>query len=274
MAKRKRIGANQRLEKTKKRQRASRKKPGTLRRIATVVKVVCLLASLTVLGVIGAQKAAVHINTVEFLNVKHVLIQGVEQIDTAEVLSLAAVEPGISMINLGVSDIRRRLLKNPWIAKAQVRRRIPHTVVITVVERKPVALVNRGAVYMVDQTGLLWPLRSHAYWNLPVMSGLTDTIVNGDHRLSEDGLMRMNTFLDDINSSDKNYTLGISQIDFSDREIICVKLESSPVQVILGSHSIVKGLDDLRKILETVKENSERMPRHINLCYNNIAFVR
>lgn len=268
----KRIGANRRLKRKKKKQE---EKAGIGNHVYGLIKVVCLLAGVAALGFVGAKKSVAYINNINFFKVENITIRGIEQIDTSEVLSLAAIEPGVSMINLKVSAIRKRIKMNPWVAKAHVRRRIPNTVVITIIEREPVAFINMGSVYLVDRTGFLWPLKLNTYWNLPVVSGLTDTIVNGDkHRLNEEGLLRMNNFFKDISGTEESITLGVSQMDFSREGVICVKLGTSPTTVELGSISIKRNLKNLCEILRTIESNSEKMPRHINLCYNNIAFVR
>lgn len=57
---------------------------------------------------------------------------------------------------VSVSDIRRRLLDYGWVKDARVSRRLPDTLVIDIVERKPAALwQNGGALALIDSEGVV-----------------------------------------------------------------------------------------------------------------------
>ena len=57
-------------------------------------------------------------------------------------------------------------------AARSVSRHFPNTVVLRLTERTPIALVNAGRVRYTDDCGVLLPLFSCTYSNLPVVSGL------------------------------------------------------------------------------------------------------
>jgi len=271
----KRVGANRRLKMKSRKRKAPKKVRGIISRSAGFIRVVLIALCIAALGFFGARRASGFITTIDILKVRTIEVHGVEQVDTAEVLSLAAIQPGISMLDMKMGDIRKQIRKNPWIAKVNVRRKIPHTIVITVTERKPVAFINLGSIHMSDQDGFLWPLNSHTYWNLPIISGLADTIIdNTCHKLKKDQAEKMSTFFKDIRSSDEQVPLRISQIDFSKNDVVSVKLESSPVHAVIKSSTVVKDMHNLREILRIMEEKAEKMPRYINLYYNSVAFVK
>jgi len=57
---------------------------------------------------------------------------------------------------VSVSDIRRRLLGYGWVKDARVSRRLPDTLVIDIVERKPAALwQNQGELALIDSEGVV-----------------------------------------------------------------------------------------------------------------------
>lgn len=271
----KRIGANKRLKRKNKKRSMPARDTGVTSRLITFAKLVCFGALTGLLGFLGAQKAVGYVNRIDFLKVTNCTVKGVEHVDSAEVVALAAVQPGISMINLKPSTIRKRILKNPWIEKVSVRRKIPHTIAITVVERKPIAFVNLGSVYLADHRGRLWPLKSYTYWNLPVFSGLADTLIGStDHRLKTSHLIKMKTFLREARPAEDENSLGISQVDFSREGVIGIKLGSNALYAELKSNRVREGVKNLQKILETIRNNEKKMPQHVNLCYSNMAFVR
>jgi cell division septal protein FtsQ len=270
----KRIGANRRMKMVTRKRKAPKKALKALKRTAVFIGITAIALGLAVLAFFGAQKTSGLVNAIDLIKVKRIEVRGVEQIDTAQVLVLAAIKPGISMIDVKKAEIRKRIQKNQWVAKVQIRRKIPHTVVITVVERKPVAFINLGSICMVDKTGYLWPLAPHTYWNLPLISGLADTLTKKGHYLKQEETVRLNAFLDDMRRADSNTPLRISQIDFNQDNSVCVKLESSPVRAMIKCNSVGKDMDNIQEILRMIEERAEKMPKYINLCYNNLAFVQ
>jgi len=273
---RRRIGANRRQKMVaRKRKKTPKRTGGIIGRMLKVVYVLFIASCIGTVGFLGARKASGLIETIDFLRVKMIEVRGVEHIDTTKVLSLAAIQPGISMLDLKISDIQERIQKNPWVAKVNVRRKIPHTAIIAVTERKPVAFINLGSIYMTDRKGFLWQLKSHTYWNLPMISGLADTLIDGTcHRLKKDHVEKMNRFLKDMKEIDNRVPLRISQIDFSGEGVVYIKLESSPLYALIKSSHVVEDIKKLQEILRTMDEDTEKMPRFVNLCYNNLAFVQ
>src|SRR3970040_2851179 len=73
------------------------------------------------------------------------------------VRAASGLEPGSrSIFTINAQEVTRRLLRYPWIASAQVRARPPHTILIRIRERVPVAAVPaaRGDA-LVDAAGVV-----------------------------------------------------------------------------------------------------------------------
>ena len=69
--------------------------------------------------------------------------------------SLAAVQGGVPLVSVPVSQISDALAQLPQVEHAQVERGWPHTVLITISERIPVAVAYRGNRYQsVDKNGV------------------------------------------------------------------------------------------------------------------------
>lgn len=72
--------------------------------------------------------------------IRHIEVAGTHELSKLAVYDAALSGPTNAMLAADLPAIRDRLLALPWVADASVARRLPDTIAITVVERKPVAL--------------------------------------------------------------------------------------------------------------------------------------
>jgi len=106
------------------------------------------IAAVVVLGILASNSSV--------LDVENVVVEGNSYVGTAEVLERAQVPTGTALPSVDTAAIEERLLGDPWIASAQVKRSFPSTVRIIVTERSPVALLDMGTTFWyVDGTGLV-----------------------------------------------------------------------------------------------------------------------
>jgi cell division protein FtsQ len=91
------------------------------------------------------------------LAVRTVQVDGVSTLPAAEVREIAGVADGTPLLRVDVSAARARVAQLPQVDSVEVARGWPNTVVITVVERKPVAVVGTpGRRSLVDADGILF----------------------------------------------------------------------------------------------------------------------
>lgn len=86
--------------------------------------------------------------------VRHVEIAGAREMDKLPIYDAALSGPSNAMLRADLPEIRSRLLALPWVADASVGRRLPDTLSIRIVERRPVALwQHRQRFALIDITG-------------------------------------------------------------------------------------------------------------------------
>ncbi len=86
--------------------------------------------------------------------VHNVEVEGTQGLTPEQVRQVAAVEMGTPLVRLDTDEIVKRVATLPRVAKVDVERSWPTTVVITVHERDPVGFVKRpDGVHMVDGSG-------------------------------------------------------------------------------------------------------------------------
>jgi cell division protein FtsQ len=105
--------------------------------------------------------------------VKNVEVTGLKHMSKLPVYQAALNGPSNSMLLVDLDDIRTRLHMLPWVADASVARRLPDTLVIDIVERKPLAIwQHRGRLAVIDRDGhVLDRKRLDRFAALPLIVG-------------------------------------------------------------------------------------------------------
>jgi len=107
------------------------------------------------------------------LKVRRVTLEGNRIIEANEFFQLAHVKQGSLIYDIDLPAIRKNLLSHCYVKEAIVERNLPSTVQLTVIERAPIAMVNRAEIIYLDDEGVVLPHSiSKALFDLPVLSGV------------------------------------------------------------------------------------------------------
>jgi cell division septal protein FtsQ len=101
-------------------------------------------------------------------------IEGLQRISREQILHLAHLGPGASLLAIKPPLVEGALETHPWIARAEFQRKwFSRQIWIRVVERNPVALIHLGELYYVDRRGILFkPTSMGEQYDFPVITGL------------------------------------------------------------------------------------------------------
>lgn len=105
--------------------------------------------------------------------VKRVEITGMDRVDQLKVYDIVLAEKDRAMPLVDIDKIRADLINYGWIKDVRVTRRLPDTLVVDIVERKPTAVWQRGGVYsLIDEQGIeLEKIGRDEVGKLPVING-------------------------------------------------------------------------------------------------------
>lgn len=109
------------------------------------------LAALAVAGLVVGRSSVFAVDRIRVL--------GEDHLRAAEVVRRSGIVPGTNLLFLDARAVERRIEADPWVRDAVVSRTFPSTVTIRVVERDPVAVVERngGAVLVASDGTELGP---------------------------------------------------------------------------------------------------------------------
>jgi len=105
--------------------------------------------------------------------IENVEVVGREQTDPKALLAAAGLKRGDPILAVSPDVVRRRIEAMSWVASAAVERRLPDTIAITIVERKPIALWQHNDKFaLIDSKGdNLGPVPDASASTLPLIVG-------------------------------------------------------------------------------------------------------
>lgn len=109
---------------------------------------------------------------------RHFAVRAVRVSPTAHVaaealIARAAVPLGVNLFAVDRDEVARAVSQEPWVARAHVRRELPSTIVLDVVERQPACAVALGALYLADADGAVFKRATpDEAAGLPVVTGV------------------------------------------------------------------------------------------------------
>lgn len=165
-------------------ERPRRAPKGRLVRLTRILAAVTLLAGV----VAGSWEGYRRLVRMPYFRVAEVYVEGNLQVATDEVVASLGLPPDTSLLEVDLSTLSRRILQNPWIKEASVRRRLPLALTIQVVERVPEAVFIADRRYLLSADGvILTDLDGDDLPTLPTLRAATPRRVRpGDRVLSSE----------------------------------------------------------------------------------------
>jgi cell division protein FtsQ len=127
-----------------------------------------LLYAVLVLGLAGTGVWLVFFSSV--VTVRDVSVHGNTTVSSVRIRAVAKAPIGRQLARVDLAAIQARVETIPAVKSVSVSRSWPHTVAITVTERTPVAVVERGtSLQAVDEDGVLFGSYDHQPSDLPLV---------------------------------------------------------------------------------------------------------
>lgn len=186
-----------------------------------------------------------------------VKLTGVHHASTDRIHDLFQRDSGRSVYRFPLEERRRNLLAVEWVKDATVSRVWPNQIAVSITERQPVAFVllpRRGETpaMLVDEDGVLLPLRESGKFRLPVVRGLRTDQTEEDRRSRIRRMLKLQSEIGE-------HIDRISEIDIANADNLKVTYPLSDRAIILylgHNHYAIR----LKKFLENMDEIRRRLP--------------
>jgi hypothetical protein len=90
-----------------------------------------------------------------YFRVVEIEVAGNLQVASRDILASLELSPEASILGLDLPGLTRRVLRNPWIKEASIRRRLPLSLTVHVVERVPEAVFIADRRYLLSADGVI-----------------------------------------------------------------------------------------------------------------------
>ncbi|QJA05755.1 FtsQ-type POTRA domain-containing protein [Thermosulfurimonas marina] len=165
-----------------------------------------------------------------------VRIEGLKRLSEAEVRALLPAAPGENLFVLDLEALRRTLEAHPWVARAQVSRDLPHTLVVRIREERPVALTKiKEKLYYLNEKGEAFAeAPNEALFHYPVVSYASSELLQ-----KEASFFRLLSWLDRTDRYLPCYE-SLSQIYLAPDRILVYTREGLKIRFEPGDFSSLK----------------------------------
>lgn len=144
-------------------------------------------------------------------------VVGLARATEAQVRHLADLKPGAPLFAQDLGRAARGVERHPWIAHAEVRRVFPHTVVIRVEERRPVAVLQHDGLFLVDADGHPFVRARATDLDLPMITGITPGLAGRSPSLARRLLAEALALVDQAASRPNLGPAALSEVRFDPR---------------------------------------------------------
>lgn len=248
--------------------------PARKRRILNVPVGLAIKASLVAgLVLAGVYWAASLVLTAEALVIERITVSGNDRMSRGEVVSLLDGVRGQNMLTVDLEEWRNTLKSSPWVADVAIRRVLPDTVAVVVLEREPIGIGRiADGLYLVDRDGAIIDTfgPNYAELDLPIIDGLA---AGGGALLVDENRAALAARVLDALAPRPDLSARISQIDVADVRDAVLILEGDTVAVRVGNEQFLERLQSYFDLAPALRERVQNID-YVDLRFDERVYVR
>lgn len=226
-----------------------------LKRFSRSTLLLIILVGCTVAGLWASYRLLAHSDIFRLTDVE---VGGTQVTNRRQILDLAGLEPGISLLTFRSALVKAKIAAHPWVEQVEVVTRWPSRVEITVREYRPIALINieegmERRLRYVDRNGRVFAdVEAGQDIDYPVLTGsqlqqdvVAGAIVKGS--LTESGLSLL------LLASRGNAILpiqAVSEVHVDPKEGLILFLNEHPFPIHFGREHLQVRFSRLIRVLD------------------------
>ncbi|MDO8644288.1 MAG: cell division protein FtsQ/DivIB [bacterium] len=183
-----------------------------------------------------------------------------------ELVRQSGVVRGDNLLTLSLREVRKNILKSPWIFDVHLAKSYPGYLIVSIREQEPVALVRGKYLHLVNHEGTLFKkLEAGDPKNLPVITGLDD--------FSKAALKPLTDLIAEFQNREELKEIGLSEIHWNGKKGVSIYTVRPVFKAVLGHTDWPERLTRLVQILPELR-TGEGGPASVDLTYEKRVFVK
>ncbi|MFC1883331.1 cell division protein FtsQ/DivIB [Thermodesulfobacteriota bacterium] len=181
------------------------------------------------------------------LRLGKIVVEGVGGAIKNDILALAGLEKGISIMAINLDEVKMSLEEHPWIRSIELTRHFPHTIVIKAEKHVPIAVIALSRMYYLNRHGEVFKRVSDSeFVDLPVITGISEERFSAEEELSL--AYQIIKFLE---KQQRPLSLSeLSEIHIRSKEGVSLYFNKMSAEIKTEWDGINNKMDNLRKVLE------------------------
>lgn len=235
-----------------------------------------ILGGAVLISVVGCAGFGLYrlIANTTFLKLERIEVSTLKKLNRQEVIGLAGVKIGDGILGLRLDRIGEQISKNPWVSQVKIRRYLPDTLSIDVVERDPVAIINMGYLYYLDNQGEVFkPLMEGDNLDFPVITGISEEDIAKDPGGTKVALKEALALIAHLKVRSDFKLDDVSEIHYGKGYGFTLFTATGGIPVKLGNEGFVQKLDRLAKIYMQLQTQISGL-EYIDLDYSDKIIVK
>ncbi len=211
------------------------------------------------------------------LTAQSVAFSGLHVVAETDAKAWAGVPLNKPLFGLNLSNVADRIGSQAYMKHADVYREFPDVVRIEITERQPIASLNNGQMYFVDDEDVLLPyIHPAARVDVPVISGVAGIgNVHAGETISSNELYQAIEILKLAREIDTSLYRMISEINMGNGGDITLTTVDGAIPIFLGRDDYGKKLVTFRAFWASVgKEQGVGALQSVDLRYDDQVVVR
>ena len=207
------------------------------------------------------------------LRVSRIEVTGTKHLSKGDVLALVDGLRGQNILRVRLDDYRRRVLASPWVADAKVSRSLPATVVVEIVERRPMVIGRVGeGLFLVDDRGDEIDEYGPRYadFDLPIVDGLARRATQGADA-NQRRVQLVSRLMSEVRAR-PDLARRISQVDVSDPRDAVVIVDQDTARVRLGDERFLERLQSYLDLAPALHEQVQAID-YVDLRFGERVYV-
>jgi cell division protein FtsQ len=223
----------------------------------------------------GAYRATAVVADARMLQVNRVVVRGNTRLSKGEILAVLNGLRGESLVWTDLDKWRRRLLASPWVRDAALRRSLPSTVEVMVLEREPIGIgrINTD-MYLVDDRGVVIDQYGPQYadLDLPIIDGLS-TAPGETGAMTDQPRAELAARVIAAVKTKPDILRRLSQVDVSDVHNASVILAGDPAVIFVGEDQFLPRLQSYLQLAQALHERVSDID-YVDLRFDDRIYVR